>query len=674
MNTAIVGLAVLIGNYSIATDCRTSEEYDSIGTQRIEEVTVSGIRVPVHISSTNPTQSLSKNDLEALGVNNLADGVKRFAGVNVRDYGGVGGMKTVSIRNLGAHHTGVSYDGICMSNTQAGQIDIGRYSLDNLASLSLTIGQNNDILQTARHYMNAGTLTLISEKPHFDDGKRYDVRVRMKGGSFGLTNPSLRYWQMIGKHTFLSLNAAYQRSDGNYPYLLQNGKTETEEKRQNSDIYSWNGETNIYHTFRDGSTLDLKSLWYSSDRGLPGNVILYNNNSRQRLWDEELCVQGGYTKHFSKQWALAAKARYSYTWNKYQDPDQVYPDGSDTDINTQREYYASLVAGWKPMETISLSLAEDISLNTLENNIYIDAGNMTQYPNPKRLSSLTALTAQVHWEKIKVEGNLLATFVKETTEIERVTPEDRKRLSPTLSVSYKPLSEEPLYIRAMMKSTFRVPTFNDLYYRRMGTYTLKPEKANEWNIGVSWYGCPISATKYVSATIDAYYNNVTDKIVAFPSTYVWRMMNFGKAEIKGIDVTLSAEIKCTDRISAIVTGALTIQEALDKTEDSPTYGSQLPYTPKESGNVSVVINNPYVNLAYSILFQGKRYSLAQNTNEYLISGYDEHSVSLSKEIQLKDMTLNIQATVSNIFNKQYEIIKYYPMPRRNFALTATLNL
>lgn len=60
-----------------------------------------------------------------LGIRNMADAVRRFAGTNVKDYGGTGGLKTVSVRNMGAAHTGVSYDGILVSNCQAGRSTSG---------------------------------------------------------------------------------------------------------------------------------------------------------------------------------------------------------------------------------------------------------------------------------------------------------------------------------------------------------------------------------------------------------------------------------------------------------------------------------------------------------------------------------------------------------------------
>ena len=104
----------------------------------IQEIEVTSRKTGSNINGSTPTQTLYDEDLHKLGITNIADAVKKFAGTNVRDYGGIGGMKTVSVRNLGAQHTAVSYDGITVSNTQAGQIDIGRFSLDNVKMLSLS--------------------------------------------------------------------------------------------------------------------------------------------------------------------------------------------------------------------------------------------------------------------------------------------------------------------------------------------------------------------------------------------------------------------------------------------------------------------------------------------------------------------------------------------------------
>ena len=117
------------------------------------------------------------------------------------------------------------------------------------------------------------------------------------------------------------------RADGNYPFTLVNGKYVTEEKRNNSGIYSWQGEATLYHTFKDDSELDVKGYYFYSRRGLPGAVTLYNPLSDETLWDENTFVQARYRKHFSPRWSLQAQAKYNHGWNKYKDEGKEYTDG-----------------------------------------------------------------------------------------------------------------------------------------------------------------------------------------------------------------------------------------------------------------------------------------------------------------------------------------------------------
>lgn len=257
-------LCLLCSFLLLPLEIQAQEKGDSITgkVHKIDEVTVTARRTPAKVTSTIPVQTLSRQDISQLGIQNMADAVRRFAGANVKDYGGIGGLKTVSIRNMGAAHTAVSYDGVTVSNCQAGQIDIGRFSLDNVSMLSLAIGQNEDMLQSARLYASAGVLNIEIEKPHFTNERNYAFQTQIKGGSFGYVSPSVRWWQKINKRTRLSVDGMFLRADGNYPFILVNGKYVTKEKRNNSDIYSLQGEANLYHSFKDESELDVKGYYF----------------------------------------------------------------------------------------------------------------------------------------------------------------------------------------------------------------------------------------------------------------------------------------------------------------------------------------------------------------------------------------------------------------------------
>ena len=104
------------------------EQPDSVYTDLMELEVVAN-KVKEDVTSTAPLFRLSDEKMKSMGVTDLTDALHRMPGLNIRDYGGAGGMKTVSVRGFGTTHTGVIYDGVTLSDAQSGTIDLSRYCL-----------------------------------------------------------------------------------------------------------------------------------------------------------------------------------------------------------------------------------------------------------------------------------------------------------------------------------------------------------------------------------------------------------------------------------------------------------------------------------------------------------------------------------------------------------------
>ena len=647
----------------------TAQERDTTLERRIDEVTVTATPTPRRLTATIPVQVVTGEAIRTLGLQNMADAVRRFAGTTVRDYGGIGGMKTVSVRSLGAHHTAISYDQVAMSNTQAGQIDIGRLSLDNVAMLTLSVGQEEDLLQSARMSASAAVLSIRTEAPQFTSKRRHSLQAHIRAGSFGFVNPYLRLATRWNAHTALSVDANLLRADGVYPFTLVNGSERTREKRYNSDIRSWHSEANLYRT-TDRSELRAKVYAFRSERGLPGSVVLYRTGNSERLWDENFFAQANYRWKANNRWTVQAQGKYNYSWNKYEDTDPKYEGGRQTDLNTQHEYYASLAAMGQITDRFKLSLAQDGAINTLNNNV-------NDNPAPIRFTSLTALRARYRLGRVTMVGTALATLITERVK-RGDRPADRSQFTPSFSLTYRPLSDLDLNLRALYKKTFRVPTFNDLYYLRIGNTGLRPELADEYNIGLTWTAAPARLIDQITLTWDGYYNEVRDKIVAFPSTYVWRMVNFGRVRIFGFDVALTAGVPLTHGVRVDLQANYTYQRATDVTSpEAKNYRDQIPYTPLHSGSGSAALRTPWIDAAYTVVAVGDRYYMSQNLPENRVNGYAEHTIALSRTFHIHHSggcRIRVQAECVNWMDTQYDIIKYYPMPGRSLRATVAVTL
>lgn len=88
-----------------------SETTDSAFMRTLKYVEVTATRRPLAT-----TQVLAGPKLQALSSTSVADALKYFAGVQIKDYGGLGGLKTINVRSLGSQHVGVYIDGIRITN------------------------------------------------------------------------------------------------------------------------------------------------------------------------------------------------------------------------------------------------------------------------------------------------------------------------------------------------------------------------------------------------------------------------------------------------------------------------------------------------------------------------------------------------------------------------------
>jgi outer membrane cobalamin receptor len=614
-----------------------------------------------------PLQILDHAAISRLGIQELSEAVRRFSGVTVKDYGGIGGLKTVSIRSLGAHHTAVVYDGVSISDAQSGQVDISRFTLDNVEMISLSMGLPDGMLQTARLHASAGALHITTRKPRFVAGRPRLLSAKIKTGSFGLVHPVLSYARKLHKNLSASVYADYMRADGKYPHTLTNATLITREMRINSDIETLRLEGNLYGDFGRGGNLETKLYTFHSERGLPGSVNFYNRTATERLWNDNTFAQARYKNRCGERFTLQAVAKYAYAWSRYRDVNDKYAAGYQEDRNTQHEYYGSAGVLYAPSDGLSASLAADYAHTRLRNN-FLNA------PQPRRHTSLTAFSVQYKNDRFTVSGNALGTYISDRV-ASGDRPADRRRLSPAVAISWQPVGRSALRVRASYKDIFRIPTFADLYYLRMGNTGLKPEKARQFNAGLTWSGSVGSAVRYLSLSADGYYNRVKDKIVALPTLYIWRMMNMGEVEIKGADVNLSAEIPLSGAIHTVISGSYTYQHAIDITNPgAKNYRHQIPYTPRHTGNGSVTIGTPWINVSWLLTVVGERYALPQNTKANRVDAYAEQSVSLNRTFQLRNASVRLQGEVLNLADTQYDVIQYYPMPGRSWRLSVALDI
>lgn len=634
----------------------------------LQEFEVVSERVRKEVISTAPLFSMNEERMKVMGVTDISDALHRLPGVNIRDYGGAGGMKTVSVRGFGTTHTGVIYDGIVLSDCQSGKIDLSRYSLDNVGSISLIVGDNSDIFIPAKASASAAAVILSTQSVPSAQDSLWHLTAQMRVGSFGTYNPYLSIGKSLSSKFSFSIIGEYTHAKNDYPFTLYNGIRVTRERRNNSMMNSGHGEINTRWRITRTSTLDAKVYYYDNDRQLPGPVILYNNESHEKLHDRNFFGQLMYKNLSLNKFSFQGLAKFNWDSSHYHDEDGKYPGGIYDEIYYQRETYLSGSALHMPTDRLTFNYSADYIYNNL-------TSNQLNVIGPWRHSILQTLTGKFQNSWLIATARLLWSIYDNGAK-EGESSEDRNKLSPSVSLSIQPIKDKLFFVRASYKNIFRMPTFNESYYYHMGSASLKPEDTQQFNIGVTWQYNSIGWLRSIVLTGDTYYNNVRDKIVAIPTNmFIWSMTNMEKARAFGADITLGASFRLSRAQQLVFNGNYSWQRVQPRTSpQNSDYNKQVAYTPEHSGAASLAWENPWVDVVVHTTGVSERYGTNSNLPISHIKGYMETGLTLMHSFKFKRNIIDLRFDLTNLFDKQYEIVASYPMPGRAWKVTVTYKL
>lgn len=639
-----------------------AQKHDTLQTVKVKTVKVKDIA-----TTTTPLQQLNAAQLSTINSISVADAIKQFAGVQVKDYGGVGGLKTVSVRSLGANHTGVLYDGIAIGDAQGGQIDLGKFPLDNIEQIQLANSNPSELLLPARAFATASLLSLKSSSSILAKDEKQSVKIKLQQGSFGFLSPSVMYKIRIGKKFQTSVTSTYQNATSQYPFKSYENAALVE-KRKNSDIKAYRLEYDAAYFINDSNKIKFKTFYYNSKRGLPGSIILYNNTSYQRLNDENFFAQATWQNKLNTKNEFLLSTKISIDKNYYLDPSYPNNFGKLENEFHQKEIYFSAAYKYSVAKYIQISYASDYFNSQLKRtDIFADS-----FANPNRNTFLNNFAIQIKKNTFEFNGNVLHTIINEKVQNGK-TGRNLNQLTPTLSTTIQPFNQIQLFVRAFYKHIFRAPTFNDLYFTNIGNVNLKPEIAEQYNMGVSFSKNNMSFLDKITITTDAYINKVSDKILAVPrqNLFQWSMQNIGRVNIKGMDATLHLLFKEWNKLRLSSNISYTFQQAIDISDATSTlYKTQLPYTPMHTGSVNLSAQYKKAIITYNLLASSYRYRQGDAIPENLLQGWSSHDFSVAYNLE---ENYKIIAEANNIFNTQYEIIRYYPMPRFNYRISFIAN-
>lgn len=602
-------------------------------------------------------QQITRKEIQSIPYEDVGVITQKIAGISLKNYGGLGGLKTFSFRGISGNHSVVMLNEFALNNHQVGQIDLGGIQAENIENIRFNSVSDPSFLYPVSSLVAANSLNIQTFENRFS-AEKYQLRFNSKYGSYSQLDNYLSLKKGF-QNKSVAIYGKRRSFDGAYPFKYMNGENQFDAIRKNNDLLEWN--TGIhFSSINEYKRWNAAYHFYQSEKGLPGSVIFYNDFASQRLFTKN---------HIVNMERIVCKNNFnSKTYGSYQTSEMRYSDPSY--LNNKGE----LIQNY---QNNSFSVGEVFNVNWKDSTLDFFGGgeyqlhtlvsqNTTLVYNPKRHIGMFVFGA-----KIDKKGYLYHLQLNNHQVLTHKIggfSEYQSIFSGNIFVEKKSVIKVIGLPRLQFKRTMRLPTFGELFINTIYEKELKPELVNQLDLGTSMY-----LNKF-KVGIDLYANLIENKIVAIPTKnlFLWSVQNVGKVFTQGADLSIERNFLNESTISIRTKGIYSFQSALDYSSiTSPSYKQQIAYIPKHTGILDLNVEfYKKVSFNWSTTILSNRYALNENINSNLVSGFTLSDVSIAYMYKTKKQSeFKCNFSVKNLFNASYQYIRYYVMPGRNYLIS-----
>ena len=607
-----------------------------VDTSRVEwERTLPRLTVTAGRLPTAPAKAparltvLDSTALARTGATSVASALEARTGLHVRRYGD-GGLATPALRGSGASQTTLLLDGQSITNPQLGHLDLSLLPTVLLRSVEVMHGPASPL-----HGSDGlgGAIHLRTLRPQ----KALQVRGTAHAGAFGERGGSLLVGGPLSRRTSVLAAADVQSTDGDFPYLDEARFPPQTVRRQNADRV----RQTVYGSVR--SHLDTHHLRVSgwatwAERGLPSAASTASSQIRQwdtqfRLWaQDEMQLGNG---------ALTSRGMTQYSRLRYLNPAQ------DLD-QTGRTWVHSIESTLRMPLTDHWRSAGGVS------------GSVSRATHPR----LDASAHQEHGSAF-AEGtgryDRLRLFPAVRVDTYWMPPgQTRTAVSPRLGLNWTPIRQwSDLRLKAQVGRAFRVPTFNDRYWKPGGNPDLQPERSWGGDLGL-WLGFSHGHVEWTT-----FGHRRRNQIVWRPSGQgYWTPLNVGRVRALGTELSGTWSQSLSPEADLNVGMTYTFTDARNRSDpDSPSFDELVRYVPRDQLKAHSSLSWGPATLTAHARYTGRR-PLTSDGRQFL-DAYVIAGARLQLEHSFSGVRTALSVDVENALDTDYRSIGNRPMPPRN---------
>lgn len=600
---------------------------------------------------------ITKEAIDLIQPEDLGNILQKVPGITLKSYGGLGGLKTVSIRGIGAGHSRFVIDQFLLANAQTGQINVGQQAADNIEQVSIGSNVKKESMLPASAFLNGNLISIRNQNNVFGNKDEQLLNAKIGIGSFGQQDYFLST-KIQSKNIFVSTYLKRRVAIGNYSYEILNGLTIEESKRINNDLDEWYGGFSMGYQFKNQSVFRVITQFKKIKQGLPGAVILYNNSANQRLGTNQKILLSDFNCVYKKLKYRIFGSIIKDDLN-YQDPSFLNQSGGINSTYFNTSFNGGLTANYS-REKFNVNYGIEYLYNQLT---FSEQSNI-----PKRNQEIVFFNGSYRFKKSILEMNNVVQFVQEENKYSEKI--NRYNYSPVFIWSSLKKGNRAFVYSALVRRSYRLPNFNEMYYNNIGNVNLKPETAYQTIINIEYN--LLKSSDLIRLNSSVYYNKVDNQILALPTKnlFIWSIQNIGKVDVFGGDLKLSYSQLFYQKLKLVIDANYSFQKVIDVSDkNSPTYRNQVAYIPVHSFSSDLLLKYNNFGIRWSTYSNGVRYTLNENIAANQLNAFWINDFGIWYKLKKEKTPFKIHFSVKNSMNTSYEFVKYFVMPGRNYLIT-----
>jgi len=601
-------------------------------TMLLEEVEILGIPTEKYTvgSKVNTIDSMAR----VSQVNgSLQDLLQQETPLYLKEYG-YGMASTISLRGTSASHTAVLWNGLNLNSYTLGAADFSNLPVFMFDQVQVHYGGGSAFYGSDAL---GGSIVLQSQTEHQEG---YGGQLLQTLGSFGqfVTGFKARWgsadWQ-------LTTRLYRHQAENDFPFENTAKFGAPQERQENAGVHNIGLMQELSYHPTSRQKLSIHAWYEESENGvLPQMSNNLKPETYERITDRHLRLSAQY-QHRAPWGYLQVTAGYVRDYQQY---DVFSPIQADRTL-------ARLQFDRNLSQKLSLKLGADWQY------IQAEAENYARTHYQHRADAFAALRYQpMAWWDLSLQ--LRQAWVSAY----------RAPLAPSLGSEIQLLAHRKaeLVWKQQVSRSYRIPTFNDLFWEPGGNPDLRAEQAWSYESGL------LFERQQFRAEATYFHSSVDDWIIWLDQGSFWRPQNFREVSINGLETRLHYRLQW-EHGQLQWDGFYTLTAALNQTPIGPfdrSAGKQLPYVPRHRTGLNTRVQRQDWSLALFAQWTSARF--LTTTNESLLEGYALFNLRLNRDFDWWQTRWSVSGRINNLLNSDYQNVARRAMPGRYYQLSLQL--